>query len=171
MRWGLIPSWAKDTGIGYSTINARADTLATKPAFRTALKKRRCLVVADGFYEWLKVGKAKQPRLYEVDGGRPFAFAGLWEQWWGPENPNGPPLESCTIITTDANQLARQVHDRMPVILDENDYDAWLDPANQDGESLRYLFEPFPAERMSARPVSTFVNNARHEGPECVAAS
>jgi putative SOS response-associated peptidase YedK len=168
MRWGLIPSWAKDPKIAYSTINARADTLATKPAFRTAFKKRRCLVVADGFYEWLKQGKVKLPRLYEVDGGRPFAFAGLWEQWWGPDKGDGPPLESCTIITTDANSLARQVHDRMPVILNEGDYTAWLDPENQDGESLRHLLEPFPAERMSVRSVSSYVNNARNEGPDCV---
>jgi putative SOS response-associated peptidase YedK len=171
MRWGLVPSWAKDTKIGYSTINARADSLATKPAFRTAFKKRRCLIVADGFYEWQQQGKIKQPFLYEVDGGRPFAFAGLWEHWWAPETPESPPLESCTIITTDANSLARQIHDRMPVILAEGDYGAWLDPTNQDCESLRYLFEPFPADQMTVRPVSTFVNNARNEGPECVANS
>ncbi len=169
LHWGLIPAWAKDTKIGYSTINARADTLATKPAFRTALKKRRCLIPADGYYEWLKEGKIKQPYLYEVDGGQPFAFAGLWEQWWGPNHQSSTPLESCTIITTEANDLARQVHDRMPVILDAVDYDVWLDPANQDAESLRYLFDPFPADRMTVRAVSTYVNNAKHEGVECLA--
>ena len=171
MRWGLVPSWAKDTKIAYSTMNARADTLATKPAFRTAFKKRRCLVIADGYYEWILQGKSKQPILYEIDGGRPFAFAGLWEQWWSPDNPEGAPLESCTIVTTNGNELARQVHDRMPVILDEADYAPWLDPAIQDGERLQYLFDPFPADRMSARRVNSFVNNARNEGPECIANS
>lgn len=171
MRWGLVPSWAKDTKIAYSTMNARSDTLATKPAFRTAFKKRRCLVIADGYYEWILQGKSKQPILYEIDGGRPFAFAGLWEQWWSPENPEGAPLESCTIVTTNGNELARQVHDRMPVILDEADYAPWLDPAIQDGERLKYLFDPFPADRMSARRVSSLVNNARNEGPECIANS
>jgi putative SOS response-associated peptidase YedK len=168
MHWGLIPSWAKDPKIGYSTINARADTVATKPAFRAALKKRRCLVIADGYYEWQKQGSIKQPFLYEVDGGRPFAFAGLWEQWWGADHQAETPLESCTIITTDANDLARQIHDRMPVLLDECDYAAWLDPANTD---VANLLDPLPAERMSVRPVSRFVNNARNEGPECVASS
>lgn len=171
MRWGLVPSWARDTKMAYSTMNARADTLATKPAFRAAFKKRRCLVIADGYYEWILQGKSKQPILYEIDGGRLFAFAGLWEQWFSPANPEGAPLESCTIITTSGNELARQVHDRMPVILDEADYPAWLDPAIQDGERLQSLFDPFPADRMSARRVNSFVNNARNEGPECIANS
>lgn len=164
LRWGLIPSWAKDTKIGGSTINARADTVATKPAFRAAFKRRRCLVLADGYYEWLKVGKSKQPYLYEVDGGKPFAIAGLWESWWGTAGPDTPAVESCTILTTEANELARKVHDRMPVILDEGDYDAWLEPASGD---VAHLLTPLSAERMAARPVSTYVNNARNEGPEC----
>ena len=151
LHWGLIPR-AKDTKLAYSTINARADTVATKPAFRSAFKKRRCLVMADGYYEWQKDGKAKLPWLYEL--GEPFAFAGLWESWQG--------LESCTIITTDANELASQVHNRMPVILDPADYDGWL-----AGEDIPLI--PFPPERMTARSVSTFVNNARNEGAECVA--
>ena len=161
LRWGLIPSWAKDAKIAYSTINARADTVATKPVFRAAYKKRRCLVLADGYYEWQRVGKSKQPYLYEVDGGKPFAFAGLWETWHDPAVQDGPPLESCTVITTDANELAQQVHNRMPVIVDERDYGDWL-----AGEQIPLI--PFAAERMSARPVSTYVNDARHEGPECV---
>ncbi|HUE72423.1 MAG TPA: SOS response-associated peptidase [Pirellulaceae bacterium] len=160
LHWGLIPSWAKDKKIAYSTINARSDTVATKPAFRSAYKKRRCLVLADGYYEWQKEGKAKLPWLYEVDGGKPFAFAGLWELW----QPDGSEaLESCTILTTDANELASQVHDRMPAILDSADYDAWL-----AGEQIPLI--PFPADRVTARPVSTFVNNARNEGPECIKA-
>ena len=159
LHWGLIPSWAKDTKIGYSTINARGDTVATKPAFRSAFKKRRCLVLADGFYEWEKTGKVKLPWLYEVDGGKPFAFAGLWE-WWQPAGAEKS-LESCTIVTTDANELASQVHNRMPVILDAEDYDGWL-----AGEDIPLI--PFPPERMTARPISTYVNNARNEGPECI---
>jgi len=124
-------------------------------------------VLADGYYEWLRVGKIKQPHLYEIDGGKPFAFAGLWEQWWGTGNKDGPPLESCTLITTEANELAAKVHDRMPVILDPVDYDAWLDPETKD---VAYLLAQFPAERMTAKPVSTYVNNARNQGPECIAA-
>jgi putative SOS response-associated peptidase YedK len=159
LRWGLIPSWAKDAKIANSTLNARADTVATKPAFRAAYKKRRCLVLADGYYEWLREGKERQPFLYEVDGGKPFAFAGLWEWWGGPDGNS--PIESCTIITTDANDLARAVHDRMPVIIDAPDYDAWL-----TGEQIPLV--PFPAERMTARPVSRYVNNVRNQGPECL---
>jgi putative SOS response-associated peptidase YedK len=137
LRWGLIPSWAKDTKIACSTINARADTVATKPAFRAAYKRRRCLVLADGYYEWLRVGKTKQPYLYEVDGGKPFALAGLWEQWWGSGDKDGPPLETCSLITTDANKLIQEIHDRMPVILDPVDYDAWLNP--ESGMSITCL--------------------------------
>jgi putative SOS response-associated peptidase YedK len=159
-RWGLIPSWAKDAKIAYSTINARADTVATKPAFRAAYKKRRCLVLADGYFEWRKEGKAKLPLLYEVDGGKPFALAGLWDWWGGPEGENKP-VESCTIITTDANELAKQVHDRMPVILDAEDYDAWL-------ACEEVPLAPFPSDRMTARPVSTYVNNVKNQGPACL---
>ena len=160
-KWGLIPSWAKDAKIGYSTINARADTVATKPAFRSAFKKRRCLVLADGYVEWEKDGKAKLPWLYEVDGGKPFAFAGLWEWWGGPDGKQ--PVESCTILTTDANELASEVHNRMPVILDEDDHDAWL-----VGEEIPLV--PFDSERMTARPISTTINNVKNEGPGCVEA-
>ena len=165
LRWGLIPSWAKDPKIGASTINARADTVATKPAFRAAYKRRRCLVLADGYYEWLRVGKTKQPYLYEVEGSQPFALAGLWESWRGAAGPDSPPLESCTILTTEASELASQVHDRMPVILEPGDYDSWLNP---DSGDVAYLLAPFDAAKMTARPVSTYVNNARNEGPECI---
>jgi putative SOS response-associated peptidase YedK len=158
-KWGLIPSWAKDAKIAYSTINARADTVATKPAFRSAFKKRRCLVLGDGYVEWEKDGKAKLPWLYEVDGGKPFAFAGLWEWWGGPDGK--APVESCTILTTDANELASEVHNRMPVLLDADDYDAWL-----AGEEIPLV--PFDSERMTARPISTTINNVKNQGPQCV---
>jgi putative SOS response-associated peptidase YedK len=160
LKWGLIPSWAKDAKIAFSTINARADTVATKPAFRTAYKKRRCLVLADGYFEWETQGKTKLPWFYEIDDGKPFAFAGLWEAWYG--NGEGkPPVESCTIITTEPNGLAATFHDRMPVILDPADYDAWM-----EGEQIPLV--SFPDDRMSARPVSIFVNSVKNQGPECV---
>ncbi|MCI0360117.1 MAG: SOS response-associated peptidase [Planctomycetaceae bacterium] len=162
LKWGLIPSWAKDAKIAYSTINARADSVATKPAFRTAYKKRRCLVLADGYFEWETSGKTKLPWLYEIDGGQPFAFAGLWEAWYG-QGEGQPPVESCTIITTDANVLASRFHDRMPVILHPDDYDDWL-----RGEEIPLV--SFEAERMTARPVSTHVNSVKNQGPECVEA-
>jgi len=168
LHWGLIPVWAKDKKIAFSTIIARGDTVATKPAFRSAFKRRRCLVLADGYYEWQREGKTKLPWLYEVDGGKPFALAGLWEAWYGPGKSDGPPLESCSLITTDANKLAAKVHDRMPVILDPVDYNAWLNPENDDTDELQRLLEPYDPKRMSARPVNTFVNNARNQGPECV---
>jgi putative SOS response-associated peptidase YedK len=161
LKWGLVPSWAKDTKIAYSTINARADTVATKPAFRTAYKKRRCLVPATGYYEWETIGKSKLPWLYEIDGGKPFAFAGLWEQWFG-HGDGQPPLETCTILTTEPNELAARFHDRMPVILHPDDYDAWL-----EGEQIPLV--SFEAERMTAKPLSTFVNNVKNQGPECIA--
>jgi putative SOS response-associated peptidase YedK len=161
LHWGLIPPWAKSPKMAYSTINARADTIATKPAFRAAFIKRRCLVLADGYYEWLREGRLKQPYLYEVDGGQPFAFAGLWESWRGE---SGPSLESCTLITCEANALQAQIHDRMPVILDESDYDTWLDPALDDRETLERLLVPLDAARMTARPVSPEINNPRFAG-------
>lgn len=166
LRWGLLPGWAKDAKLAYSTINARADSVATKPAFRAAFKKRRCLVLADGYYEWLTEGKHKQPFLFEIDDGEPFAFAGLWESCTLPGEQAA--RETCSLITTDANELAREIHDRMPVILDPASYDAWLDPENPDLESLQSLLCPFPSDRMASRPVSTYVNNSRHEGPECL---
>lgn len=170
-HWGLIPSWAKDAKLASSTINARGETLAEKPAFRTAFSRRRCLVLADGYFEWKAVGKKKQPLLFQLKSGQPFAFAGLWERWRGPEGtpPDSPPLESCTIVTTSANTLSANVHDRMPVILDPADYDLWLDPASEK-ERLLALLEPYPADLMQAEPVSMRVNNVRNDDPECIAA-
>jgi putative SOS response-associated peptidase YedK len=168
LKWGLIPSWAKDPKIGSSLINARSETVAAKPAFRSAVKKRRCLIPVDGFYEWQAVPgqKAKQPFFIGVRDARVFAFAGLWEHWTTPE---GTPLETCTIITTEANELMKTVHTRMPVILDKTDYDRWLDCDGHDPQEVLPLLRPFPAEQMQLVPVSTLVNSPRNDRPECVA--
>jgi putative SOS response-associated peptidase YedK len=164
LKWGLIPSWAKDAKIGNSLINARGDTVATKPSFRAAFKKRRCLIPATGFYEWLRIDpKNKQPFLIAPADGRLMAFAGLWEYW----DKGDEPIESCTIITTDANEPMTAVHDRMPVILDPDDYDRWLDPAS-DPAALQELLRPAPDDFLTFTKVSTVVNNARNERPECV---
>jgi putative SOS response-associated peptidase YedK len=166
LRWGLIPTWAKDKKIGVSLINARADTVADKPAFRTAFRGRRCLVLADGFYEWRKSADkgAKQPFHIRLRDGSPFAFAGLWERWKGDEGP----VNSCTIITTDANEAVRPLHDRMPVILQPGDYARWLDPAPCDPGPLQEMLRPYPAEQICVIPASPFVNNSRNEGVECL---
>jgi putative SOS response-associated peptidase YedK len=166
LRWGLIPAWAKDPAIGNRLINARAETVAEKPAFRAALRRRRCLVAADGFYEWQRTGKRKQPYFIRLRDDRPFAFAGLWESW---EAPDSSQIESCTLLTTEPNELMRPIHDRMPVILPADGYRVWLDPAMEKPERLLPLFRPYPAEEMTAEPVSTFVNSPAHEGPECIA--
>jgi putative SOS response-associated peptidase YedK len=163
-HWGLIPSWAEDPAIGNRMINARADTVATKPSFRTAYKKRRCLLVADGFYEWQKTGAKKQPYYIRLKDDGPFAFAGLWERWKRDDKA----IESCTIITTDANELMQPIHDRMPVILQPDAYELWLDPAVQEPERLQPLLRPFAAGEMAAYPVSTVVNSPRNERAECV---
>jgi putative SOS response-associated peptidase YedK len=165
LRWGLIPGWAKDAAIGARLINARAETAAEKPAFRAAMRRRRCLVVADGFYEWRQTGRAKQPYFIGLADDRPFAFAGVWESWEGAEHTM---IETCTILTTDANELIRPVHDRMPVILPPADYAAWLDPAVEDPRPLAPLLAPYPSEAMRAYPVGDFVNSPAHDSPQCV---
>lgn len=164
MRWGLIPSWAKDPAIGNQLINARAETVATKPAFRNALRERRCLIVTDGFYEWQAQGRGKQPWCIRMQDGRPFAFAGLWERWTDPE---GRAIESCTVITTTPNALIKQFHHRMPVILASRDYDLWLDVRIRDVDRLPLLLAPYPPEDMTAYPVSRFVNNPANDSPAC----
>jgi putative SOS response-associated peptidase YedK len=166
-RWGLIPRWAKEMDTGYSTINARAETVATKPAFRSAFRYRRCLVPADGFYEWQAVpgSRVKQPYFIGLRDQEPMALAGLWERWQSPQEDE---LESCSIIVTDANDLMRPIHDRMPVILDPADWNAWLNPDAGDLDVLQDLLRPFPAEAMAARPVSTRVNSPRNDVPECL---
>lgn len=164
-KWGLIPSWAKDSKIGYRLINARAETLAEKPSFRTALKRRRCLILADGFYEWKKDGKNKTPMYIQLNDGTPFAFAGLWETWKGPDDTL---IKSCTIITTDANALLKEIHDRMPVILPDKAWPLWLTPEELPAEKTLPLLKPFAASRMKAVAVSALVNNPRFDSPECV---
>ncbi len=150
MRWGLIPFWAKDAKVAYSTINAMAETVAIKPAFRDAFKSRRCLVPADGFYDWRKLdAKNKQPYRFIMADGAPFAFAGLWERWNNPAN--GETVRSFTIITTTPNALCAPVHNRMPVILDPADYPAWLGETPAGGDALQALLRPFPAERLAVR--------------------
>jgi putative SOS response-associated peptidase YedK len=165
MRWGLVPSWAKDLSIGSRMINARAETVAEKPSFRKALRERRCIVMADGFYEWEHKVQPRQPFHIVNRDGSPLGFAGLWERWKPPE---GEPVESCTIITTKANEVVGRFHDRMPVILEPSDYDLWLDPGVQEPERVLPLLKQYPAERMEAHPVSTLVNSPSHESPECL---
>lgn len=165
LRWGLIPGWANDPAIGNRLINARAESLTAKPSFRDAFERRRCLVPADGFYEWQKTPSGKQPMYVRPKDRGVFAFAGLWERWHGP---GAPPVESFTIITTDANDLVRPIHDRMPAVLSPELYDRWLDPGNRDTTALAALLEPFPSERMEAYPVSSYVNDPNNEGVGCV---
>lgn len=164
-HWGLIPSWSKDPQIGSRLINARAETVTEKPSFRTAFKRRRCLIPATGFYEWQRLGNRKQPMFVQAREGEVFAFAGLWETW---HNGDGSEIVSCTILTTEPNELMRGIHNRMPVIIEPADYTMWLDPG-PDPEDALHLLRPYPADQMNAWPVSTFVNNPRNEGPECIA--
>jgi len=165
LRWGLIPSWATDAKIGNQCINAKAETVAEKPSFRSAFKKRRCLVIADGFYEWRLQGKQKQPMWIGLKSKHPFAFAGLWEHWTPAE---GVPIETCTIITTEPNALMQTIHHRMPVILAPHDYDLWLDPSVQHVEIVKPLLRPFTADELVAYPVSALVNNPRHDTSQCL---
>ena len=169
LHWGLIPSWADDPALGNRLINARAETAATKPAFRTAFRQNRCLILADGFYEWKKVegSKLKQPFHIGLKDSAPFAFAGLAAHWSKGETP----IDSCTILTTEANELMSPLHHRMPVILDPGDFEKWLDPTQHEPEPLQALLLPFPSDKMTAFPVSTYVNNVRNQGPACVAPS
>lgn len=165
MRWGLIPSWAKDVSIGNRAINARAETLAERPMFRTALRRRRCLIVADGFYEWTGRGKARQPMRILLKTGEPFAFAGLWERWTNPEDET---IHSCTIITTMSNEIMRPIHNRMPVILRPENEDAWLDHTNEDAAALHSHLAPYPPDMMDAYPVTPLVNSPANDIPDVI---
>jgi putative SOS response-associated peptidase YedK len=166
MRWGLIPSWAKDPFAAASMINARSETASTKPAFRDALKSRRCLIPADGFYEWARTGKAKQPYCFEVNEGELFAFAGLWDRW---KDAGGKSVETCSILTTTPNAVTSPVHDRMPVILDPDAYDVWLDPGMRNAAAVSELLKPFDARLMRSYPVSTRINSVINDDEACSA--
>jgi putative SOS response-associated peptidase YedK len=165
--WGLIPSWAKDPQIGSRMINARGETLAEKPSFRSALRRRRCLILADGFYEWRQEpgGKRKTPMYIRLADGTPFAFAGLWEVW---RPPDGSEVYSCTIITTEPNSLMASIHNRMPVILPPESYPAWLASGERNPQDVLPLLQPYPPEAMAAYPVSTLVNSPANDLPACI---
>ncbi len=171
LRWGLIPPWAKDPAIGHKLINARSETAAEKPSFRSAFRRRRCLIPADGFYEWQGRGKTRQPWLFGLKDGAPMVFAGLWERWTVPEGAaltgslaersSGDAVETCTILTTEANETVSPVHGRMPVILPPDAWDAWL-----AGDEVP--LGPYPADAMTAHPVSTHVNRPANDDPRCI---
>ena len=165
MRWGLVPSWAKDLSIGNRMINARAETLAEKPSFRRALERRRCLVLADGFYEWQKNGKQRLPLRITLASGEPFGMAGMWESW---QSPSGEVIQSCTIVTTSANELLAPIHHRMPVILPRELEAVWLDPDAKDVRLLSSLLSSYPAAEMQYSRVSTLVNSPANDSPDCI---
>jgi putative SOS response-associated peptidase YedK len=165
LQWGLVPHWSKDASGGARFANARADGVATKPAFRDAFRKRRCVVPASGFYEWQTIGRLKYPWYFEMADGKPFVFAGIWERW---RSADGVELQTCSLITTTPNDVVRPLHDRMPVILPREAIDQWLDPAVNDPTQLEPLLAPLPAEKIRATPVSPRVNSVRNEGPECL---
>jgi len=166
MRWGLVPFWAKEASIGYKMINAKSETLTEKPSFRKPFKEKRCLVLADGFYEWEKTDKKnKVPYRFVLKNRQPFAFAGLWDVW---KTPEGDTLLSFTIITTRANELMERIHDRMPVILNEKDEAKWLDPEFKDTDKLSSLLQPYTSEQMVAYKVSTIVNSPKNDTPSCI---
>jgi putative SOS response-associated peptidase YedK len=162
LRWGLIPSWAKDAK--FAPINARSETAADKPTFRHAMRKRRCLIPSDGFYDWMKTGKHKQPFTFRLHGDKTFAFAGLWERWEGPAGP----VNTCCILTTNANDLVRPAHDRMPVMLERPNFEQWLDPAEQDADVLAWMLRPYRADAMRAYPVSPLVNSPKNDDARCL---
>lgn len=162
VRWGLIPSWSKEMTTGF--INARSETVDSKPSFRQAFKNHRCILPASGFYEWKKTGNEKTPYYIQISDSTPMAMAGIWETW---VSPKGQAIETCSILTTAANSVVAPIHDRMPVILSMDNFSRWLDTSIQDIKPLRYLFNPYPPEQMQAYPVSTLVNNPSNDNPDC----
>ena len=166
LRWGLIPSWAKDESIGSKMINARAETLAEKASFKRLLTSKRCLVVADGFYEWRKERSGKTPMYITLKDHEPFAFAGLWDTW---KSPDGEQIHTCTLITTEPNELVASIHNRMPAILSSEAQKEWLDSSLHDEHVLLPLLAPYPAAEMTARPVSRLVNNPQYDSAELIA--
>jgi putative SOS response-associated peptidase YedK len=164
-KWGLVPSWAKDVSMGARLINARSETVQEKSSFREAFKQRRCIIPADGFYEWQRTEGKKQPFFFRMRDERPFGFAGLWERW---EGEGGQAINSCTILTTEANEVLQPVHDRMPVILHPDEYEMWLDPDVRILDSIKEMLRPYPAEEMTGYPVSTSINSPGHQGAELI---
>ena len=165
LRWGLVPSWSKDPAIGFKMINARSETIAGKPSFRTAFKKRRCLIITDGFFEWKKDGKLKVPYFITMKPAHPFGFAGLYERW---VSPDGEEINSCTIITTQANGILKPIHDRMPVIVDKKDEEIWLNPEIFENDKLSHILKPFDSDAMTAFEVGRIVNYPANNSPECI---
>ena len=168
MRWGLIPFWAKEAKMGNKMINARSETVIENKVFKTSFQKRRCLILADSFYEWVRVSKSKQPIRILLDSEKPFAFAGIWESWKDPNDPNSETVESCSIITTRANTLIQPIHDRMPVILPRELESDWLDLDNTDTGFLREIMIPFDPALMKCYPVSQAVNSTKNEGKDLI---
>ncbi len=164
MKWGLIPSWSKDTSGAASMINARSETAATKPAFRDPIRFRRCLIPADAFYEWKRMEKSKQPYCFEVNDGELFAFAGLWDGW---KDPSGNWIKTCSILTTTPNAVTATAHDRMPVIVHPDIYDLWLDPGMTNVQVVSDLLKPYDARLMRCYPVSTRINHVANDDEEC----
>ena len=167
MRWGLIPSWTREPAVGMNLINARAETVAEKPSFQKPFRERRCLVLADGYYEWKREGSRKQPYYIRFNDERPFAFAGLWDRW---NDGEGKTIESCAVLTTKSNERLASIHDRMPVILHPVAYEPWLDPGLQDAQRLVTFLAPYPADAMIVTPVSSRVNNPRVDDAQCLEA-
>ena len=165
MRWGLIPPWAKDASLGGRMINARSETASEKPSFRSAFRKRRCLILADGFYEWRKTPTGKQPVRIQMKGGRPFAFAGLWESW---NNREGGQIHSCTILTMAANSFMKNIHDRMPLILQKDNESKWLDSSRNDPEEIKDMIEELPNDYFESWDVSKLVNTPTNNNPGCI---
>ena len=165
VRWGLVPYWAKELSIGSKMINARCEDVFEKPAFRQAIRTRRCIVPASGFYEWCTTADGRIPHYITMQDGSPFSFAGIWESW---ADPDGHAVETCAILTTAANSLIETIHDRMPVILHPTEFDLWLDRAVNDPYELQRVFQPYPSDVMQIWPVSPVVNNSRHESSECI---
>ena len=166
LRWGLIPSWAKDESVGSRMINARAESLTEKPSFKGLLRSKRCLIIADGFYEWKQENGFKTPMYITMKDHEPFAFAGLWDSW---KSPDGQQLRTCTIITTEPNEVVAPIHDRMPAILLPEALDAWLDTSVKDEHLLTHWLAPYPSDEMTARAVSRLVNDPKHDSPELLA--
>ncbi len=170
-RWGLVPAWAKDISFGTRAINARSETIADKPAFRQAWKSRRCVVLSDGFYEWKSVGGRKMPfhitAATDMDQ-RPLLMAGLWESWQDPNLPGATPVETCTIITTTANDRMQELHDRMPVLLNKNDLDVWLNNGNSSPEQRLELLKPCASDLLTISPANPWLNRVANEGPQCL---